>query len=86
MNKYFRPATVEDFNEPTIEIRMGVNLTIEQKEKIAAGEIVKVVNELRKETGMGLVDSKKKVMEYHYFLQAKNDFEAGKPVFVPYNS
>lgn len=85
MNKYFRPAVVEDFQEPQIEVRTGLYISTSQKEKIAAGEMKQVIEDLHRMFGISRIQLKQKCMEYQYFLQAKADFEKGNPVFVPYN-
>lgn len=86
MNKFFRPANLSDFENLDFPINMYHKLSDSHKELIKQDELMKATKQIREEYFVSLTEAKKIVMAYKHFLDAKRDFESGKPVFVPYGS
>lgn len=81
---FYRPATQEDFKNHRVELNNNQYMDDETKQLIEQGDLTIAMNRVRKQTGRGMFDCKNDCLKYQRFVYAKNDFEQGKPVFVPY--
>jgi hypothetical protein len=82
--KFFRPAAKDDFKGYDVQFDHGRFLSNNVKKLIEDGEFNKARLIFRNETGIGLSQSKPYCEEYQRYVNAKKDFNAGKPVFISY--
>lgn len=77
---FYRPAKAEDFQKPPYPLPPAAARELE------GGQRYKAIAILRNEHSMGLHDAHKVCDAFASFIQAKRDFEDGKPVFTEYNA